>query len=219
MQLQNFNYRKDSNYMVPATFIAIEGPDRVGKQTQARLLYNNLKNLGWKVKTVEVPVKTKITHPLIYWMLRNGSAKRMPKLFQFFQFLNKFFWQLFVCPFLSFKYDYVILDRWAASSIVYGQASGIKNKTFLYFLYNRLFKPDVTLVLNGKSFEHNTVKDSYEKDDEFQDLVRHYYKRFIADSNELNGVEETRSRVIEINSEKDKNTLSKIILQKIEYLL
>lgn len=160
--------------MIPATFIAIEGPDKVGKQTQSTLLTMNLRADGWKVKLVEVPISDSLTHPVIYWMLRQGHAKGYPRLFQFVQFLNKFLWQLFVVPYLSWKYDFVVLDRWSASAVVYGRATGI-SEGFLRWTYNRLFRPDRTIVLMGPSHSRKKADDSYERDTELQQRVRLEY--------------------------------------------
>jgi thymidylate kinase len=160
--------------LYPATIIAIEGPDKVGKQTQAALLVTELRDQGWKVKPVEMPVNDVITYRLIYWMLRNSTAKRFPRIFQAVQFLNKYLWQLFVCPFLNWKYDYVVMDRWAASATVYGRATGISER-FLQWTYNRLTRPDATLVLMGPSHCAERADDSYEKDTELQANVRVEY--------------------------------------------
>lgn len=157
-----------------ATTIAIEGPDKVGKETQTKLLVEKLRKIGWKVKHVEMPVNDGITYRLIYWMLRKGYAKPYPKLFQFVQFLNKWFWQL-VMPYFSHKYDYIVFDRWAASAVIYGRATGVP-EGFNLFLYGRLVRPDLTVVLLGQSYRRKGPDDSYEADNELQARVRDEYE-------------------------------------------
>lgn len=158
-----------------ATYIAVEGPDKVGKETQTKLLTEHLSSLG-RVKRVEVPIHDVITYHLIYWMLRNGLAKKLPATFQFVQFLNKFLWQFFVKPWLSLRYDFVVLDRWSPSSVVYGTCEGLSAE-YVMFLYGRLFKPDATIVLHGTSYKRSSTQDdSYEKDTALQIAVRSEYK-------------------------------------------
>lgn len=152
--------------------ICVEGPDKSGKQTQTNMLYDTLAERNG-VTLVEVPVKG-LTHKAIYWMLRNGTAKRFPNFFQFVQFLNKLAFQLTVLPTLKAMSDYVILDRWSLSAIVYGDATGV-NKRFNRFLWGLLAKPDITLIMHGPSFNREGQSDSYEKDSKLQAAVRQGY--------------------------------------------
>ena len=158
--------------------IAIEGPDRFGKETQTKLLEQNIgrgkPNPAYFVKHIEVPVKGKLSYRLIYWMLKNGSAKRYPNLFQLVQFVNKLAFQTFVLPKYTGFYDYVILDRWSLSGLVYGEATGV-NPTFNRLLHRLLVKPDITLVMTGKPFHRAGTKDVYETDDALQSRVARLY--------------------------------------------
>ena len=158
-----------------AKIIVIEGPDKVGKETQSRLLQTNLSNAGYRTLRVEVPSKAcPRTHRLIYKMLGNGWAKRTPNFFQFVQFLNKFLFQHRVLPALDEFYDVIIFDRWRLSAIIYGNATGV-NERLNRFLYRRLRKADITLVFHGRSFRRNSVDDAYEKDSELQARVKKDY--------------------------------------------
>ncbi len=156
-----------------AKLIAVEGPDKHGKATQSRLLTNSLICHGNKSVLVEVPFKG-LTHKIIYWMLKNSLAKRFSNVFQFIQFLNKLTFQIFVLPVLMLINDYIVLDRWSLSAIVYGDATGV-NKTFNRFLYHLLVKPDMTLVMHGRSFKRAGNSDTYEKDASLQDAVKKGY--------------------------------------------
>jgi thymidylate kinase len=158
-----------------AKIVVFEGPDKVGKETQSKLLQQALNASGYRALRVEVPSKLcPRTHRLIYKMLHNGSAKRWPNVFQFVQFLNKWLFQINVLPTLTKYADVVIFDRWSLSAVIYGGATGV-NKTLNTFLYNRLRKADVTLVFHGKSYRRNTVDDVYEKDNDLQARVRQDY--------------------------------------------
>lgn len=157
-----------------AKLVAIEGPDKVGKQTQSQMLAHVLRRYGDRVKLVEVPFNDRVTHRLIYWMLRNGAAKRFPNLFQFVQFVNKFVFQWTYLLWLRLTCAFVVLDRWSLSAIVYGDATGV-NRTFNRVLYWLLVRPTVTVVLHGSSFKRKTVDDAYEKDSDLQLAVRRGY--------------------------------------------
>lgn len=158
--------------LMPATMLVIEGPDKVGKQTQSNMLVDALRQDGHKVKLVEVPVKSLVTYSLIYWMLRKGFAKSTPNLFQTVQFLNKWMFQLKLL-FLRWQYHYIVFDRWSLSAIVYGDAGGA-NKTYNRFLYRFLREPDATIIMVGAARSGDQT-DVYEKDNSLQANVRRGY--------------------------------------------
>lgn len=159
-----------------AKVIVFEGPDKVGKETQSKKLLAALANSGYWVRRVEVPAKEcPKTYKLIYWMLRNGWAKRVPNVFQFIQFLNKWFFQRTVLPNMLKWNDVLIFDRWSLSAVVYGNATGV-NGPLNMWLYNNLFKPDITIVMANRSYRRSTTTDdSYEKDSALQTRVRKGY--------------------------------------------
>jgi thymidylate kinase len=157
-----------------ARFIAIEGPDKVGKTTQATKLVSSLGPTG-AVK-VKVPFNDGITHRLIYWMLKNGTAMSCPNIFQTIQFLNKFLCQAFLMPWCWLMNDFVVVDRWMASFIVYGKAGGA-NELWTSFLSLFLVRPYHTVVMMGPCYaSRNERKDDvYESDDVMQKCVRDGY--------------------------------------------
>lgn len=164
--------------MIPATLIVIEGPDKCGKQTQSNMLTEALQKAGHRVKLVEVPVKSPVTYRLIYWMLRNGFAKTLPNVFQYVQFLNKFFFQVFHLVLMRWCYDFIVFDRWSLSSIVYGDAGGA-SKRFTRFLFRRLWQPDGTIIMVGAALSGETT-DVYESDNSLQSKVRIGYAEWFA---------------------------------------
>lgn len=157
-----------------AKMVVVEGPDKVGKQTQSQMLAHVLRRYGDKVKLVEVPYNDGSTYRLIYRMLKNGQAKKYPNLFQFVQFLNKFIFQRTVLLWLRITCACIVLDRWKLSAIVYGDATGV-NPTFNRMLYGMLKDPDVTVILHGSSFKRQEADDVYEKDNSLQTAVRNGY--------------------------------------------
>jgi len=158
-----------------AKLIVLEGPDKVGKSTHTKLLLEALHEEKWCAISIKVPIPGR-TSDLIYWMLRNYAATTFPNLFQFVQFLNKLLFQLFKLPRLMKQYNFVVLDRWKLSSIVYGDATSV-HKGFNRWLNGLLSKPDLTIVMCERSFKRSsTVDDSYEKDSDLQSRVREGYK-------------------------------------------
>lgn len=157
--------------------VVFEGPDKVGKETQSKLLANVLKAQGLNCVRIE---PTKESHPrgkkLIYGMLESGTAKRHPTAFQLVQFLNRMYFQLFKLPKLLRENHVVILDRWALSGYIYGSAERI-NQWLNDWMYARAKRADVVLILSGTSYRRSGIDDSYEKDYNLQVSVRYMYRK------------------------------------------
>lgn len=158
--------------------VVVEGPDRVGKQTQTRLLKDHVEKLGLRAEIIEVPIKSAVTYKVIYWMLHNGLAKKLPKTFQWFQYLNRKIFQIFTLPHLEQQNDVLILDRWSLSTIIYGGAEGVP-ESFAIGLSKKLRDPDHTVILSGDAFPHE-AEDAYEADSDLQKKVRIGYARWAA---------------------------------------
>ena len=159
-----------------AKMIVVEGPDRVGKFTQTKLLQKYITRIGLNAIVVEVPIRSAITYRVIYWMLQNGLAKTFPKIFQWFQFINRKIFQMYTLPILEEHYDFIVMDRWSLSTIIYGVAEGISEKYTVKF--SKLLRtPDYTIILLGQAFPHK-AEDFYEKDHNLQNLVRTGYKNW-----------------------------------------
>ena len=156
--------------------IVVEGPDRVGKATQSLLLKRELMKYGNAAVIVEVPIRSAITYRVIYWMLQNGLAKKFPKIFQWFQFINRKIFQMYTLPVLEEHYDFIIMDRWSLSTIVYGIAEGVP-KAYTIGLAKKLREPDFTIILFGEAHEH-VAEDSYEADVSLQARVRLEYAKW-----------------------------------------
>lgn len=175
--------------------IAVEGPDRVGKATQVKLLRNHIRSLGHSVATVEVPVRDGHTHKVIYWMLGNGLAKKFPKFFQWLQVLNRKIFQKWFLSTMADKVDYVIFDRWNLSTYVYGTAEGLNidpNR-----LFSSLLRPDATVVIVGR-IPGLAARDSYEADSGLQDRVSVLYRDWAMSNDDavLVEAEGTRGEVL-----------------------
>lgn len=163
-----------------AKIICIEGADACGKATQTKMLVSMLEKRGNLATRIEVPFNDGLTYWLIYKMLASKAAKQYPNLFQFVQFLNKFCFQCTLFLWLLFTNDFIILDRWSLSSIVYGGETGA-NKFFNRILYSFLFTPDVTIVMCGPSFKRDEEMDTYETDSDLQKRVKMSYYNWVND--------------------------------------
>jgi thymidylate kinase len=160
--------------------IVVEGPDRVGKNTQSNLLSQRFREVGKRSTVVEVPIKGAVTYRLIYWMLQSGAAKSLPKTFQFLQFLNRKIFQWFTLPKLERQNDYIVFDRWSLSTSVYGQAEGL-SKRYTEKLSSMLREADYTVVLLGPTYM-KAAEDVYESDAVLQTRVRRLYADWAGDN-------------------------------------
>lgn len=168
--------------------IVIEGPDKVGKETQSKMLLEALPRRfqtdgrPLKVEMEEIPYDDKNIHQKIYDMLKSGEAVEHPEGFQTFQAANRMVWQHTIMPNLTRHHDVLILDRWNISAWVYGRASGLSDST-LGCLLRDIIEPDLVFVFYGDPFfTAHREDDSYEKNRDFMARVRTEYQRW-ADEN------------------------------------
>ena len=172
--------------------VSFEGPDAVGKETQAKMLCNYYNSNNIRAVYYEFPLNdsgvmlSNLTFKLIKKMLTSGFANKYPNLFQAVQFMNKFFFNALTLPKLMNAYDVIILDRWSASVLVYGYASNV-NKRLALKMFTSLRHADITVILNGSSFNKDN-KDSYEKDNELQTRVKKYYTEYQNDYNSIRNI-------------------------------
>jgi len=158
--------------------IAIEGPDRIGKQTQVQMLTRALSSrVGWEQSAhIETPIRDEHTHTRIYEMLRDGRAKKYPSTFQGLQIANRLIYQAQYLPTFLTQYDALVFDRWNASSYAYGRAAGLPAEELCCEL-DLVAEPDITIILDGPPFPKSDL-DDYEKDMEFQSRVRSAYEEW-----------------------------------------
>ena len=193
--------------------VSFEGPDAVGKETQAKKLCAHYNSVGINAVYCEFPLNddsvllSTSSFRLIKNMLSSGFANRYPTIFQIIQFANKFFFNILTLPKLLNAYDVVILDRWSASVLVYGLSTGVKTG-----VVNKMFKSlrhaDVTIILNGESFNKKN-KDSYEKDDDLQSRVKKYYTKYQNDY--IN-----KKNILSINPTQGIDVIHKLIIEYIK---
>lgn len=167
--------------------IIVEGLDSLGKSLQTRRLVEHLENTGHKVARVKSPFDDGFTCPIIYWMLKNGLARRVPNVFQFVHFFNKVIFQLFVLPKLLRENDFIVFDRWSISMWAYGVMDGA-NATLTRWMLSCIAEPDFTVILDGVRHSRDRADDSYEADTNYQKRVRLMYVQWAIDIDHENVV-------------------------------
>lgn len=203
-----------------ALMVVIEGPDRLGKETQSKLLERALfpskppTGKWWSVKRVEVPFNDRVhpyfargaTYDEIYEMLRDGTARDFPVAFQALHAANRLHFQHNVLP--NWPHDDVfIFDRWNLSTRVYGTCDGVPPEVTNRLLKN-IMEPDITFVFDGDPFPKEGL-DSYERDNEFQRRVRTLYR-------ELSDADPT---CVRIDANRDQDVIHAEILEHVRPLL
>ncbi len=174
--------RKDHKRM-KQFLIAIEGPDKIGKATQSRLLAARL-----KLDLAEIPYRDGATHTKIYAMLKDGSAKVDKEAFQAFHVANRLVWQAMVLPTLGTG---VVLDRWNASTWAYGVSSGLSYAKVESILGGTR-RADLTIVLDGEMI--GEPEDCYERDKALRERVRTAYRNY-ADDHRCPVIDANRDRM------------------------
>lgn len=168
--------------------VAIEGADRLGKQTQSERLLASLRQEGYDVHHFEVPWRdgdssnTECSlYARIYDMLQNGQAMRHPVVFQSIHGCNRLVMQDYLIRLQNegklSSNSVLLMDRWTASTWVYGRETGLNDDQTAEILRG-VWKPNLTLVLDGEPFHMEKAPDDYEKDESFQKRIRGQYRRW-----------------------------------------
>lgn len=155
--------------------VALEGPDRLGKSTQAKLLEDAMKESQIRGIVEKSPYADGPICDRIYQMLYSGEAVSQPVVFQTLMGINRLSWQQQHLPNLAYHFDVIVLDRWSPSTWVYGAESGVPDETTSCVLQG-LIEPDLVLVFDGEAFPSPDADDSYEADERFQRNIRQRYR-------------------------------------------
>ena len=110
-----------------ARYICIEGTDGIGKTTQAKLLYDDLKNRGFKVLltkepgTAHAPMTLKLRNLMLNKEFDNEITDLARELIS--QAIRSIHLENVIMP-AHDKYDFIIQDRGLLSGVAYGTACG-----------------------------------------------------------------------------------------------
>jgi dTMP kinase len=166
--------------------IAFEGLDQSGKQTQAELLRDRLKQSGRKARLVSFPdYGTSIGEEIARALA--GEREYGPDVMQLLYVANRY----------ERKHDLkrwldggliLVCDRYMASSVAYGEAFGL-DPAWLIDMQKYLPQPALTIMLDitpETAVQRKAVdRDRYERDLELLARVRESYHRQAAEQNWL----------------------------------
>jgi dTMP kinase len=163
---------------MPGAIIVFEGLDQSGKQTQAELLRDRLKQDGHKSRLVSFPdYATSIGEEIARAL--QGEREYGPDVMQLLYIANRYERK----PDLKRWIDgglMLVCDRYTASSIAYGEAFGL-DPAWLTEMQKFLPPADVTVLLDiapeTAVKRKSADRDRYERDLALQSRVRESYRR------------------------------------------
>ncbi|HXT69542.1 MAG TPA: dTMP kinase [Vicinamibacterales bacterium] len=163
--------------------IAFEGLDQSGKETQARTLGARLERDGRVVRSAsfpdyETPIGREIRRAL------DGERDFAPDVMQLLYVANRLEWRPQVEKWLTAG-DFVICDRYRASSVAYGEAQGL-DVAWLEEIQRGLPVPGITVLLDiapeTAVRRKSAGRDKFERDLALLARVRESYRRQAARS-------------------------------------
>lgn len=124
--------------------VAFEGINRSGKSTQLRLAVQALSRMGFSVQAVKFPTWDTPVGELLSRYFR-GSANLDPLALQYLLEANKVEWLPVFSTWAQNGTDFLLLDRYRLSGLVYGLARGLSADQ-VASLQAPLIQPSLTLV-------------------------------------------------------------------------
>jgi dTMP kinase len=158
--------------------IAFEGLDQSGKETQARVLAEHLRQSGRCVETLsfpdyETPIGREIGEALA------GRRDFPADVMQLLYIANRYEWKPQIARWLA-DGAVVVCDRYLASSIAYGESQGL-DASWLSEAQQYLPQPTLTFVLDiapeTAVARKRAGRDKYERDMALLGRVRGSYQR------------------------------------------
>jgi dTMP kinase len=164
--------------------IVFEGLDQSGKQTQAELLRDRLKQAGRKARLVSFPdYGTSIGEEIARAL--TGEREYGPDVMQLLYTANRYERKSDLLRWLEGGLM-LVCDRYTASSVAYGEAQGL-DPAWLTELQKFLPRPSLTIMLDiapQTAVQRKAVgRDRYERDLALQLLVRESYRRQAQEQN------------------------------------
>lgn len=158
--------------------IAFEGLDQSGKQSQAELLRDGLKQAGRKARLVSFPdYGTSIGEEIARAL--TGEREYGPDVMQLLYTANRYERKADLLRWLEGGLM-LVSDRYTASSVAYGEAQGL-DPAWLTELQRFLPRPSLTIMLDiapETAVQRKAAgRDRYERDLALQILVRESYHR------------------------------------------
>jgi dTMP kinase len=183
--------------------IAFEGLDQSGKQTQAELLRDRLKQAGRKARLVSFPdYGTSIGEEIARALA--GEREYGPDVMQLLYVANRYERKDDLKRWLDGGLI-LVCDRYMASSVAYGEAFGL-DPAWLIDMQKYLPQPALTIMLDitpDTAVQRKAVdRDRYERDLALLARVRESYHRQAAEQNwlVLDGVRSKEAIVTDVSS-------------------
>src|SRR5947207_7286190 len=130
---------------MPGLLIALEGLDQSGKQTQAELLRDRVKELGHKARVVSFPdYATSIGEEIARAL--QGERDYGPDVMQLLYVANRYERKPDLTRWLEGGLI-LVCDRYTASTVAYGDAQGL-DAAWLAEMQKFLPPPDLTILLD-----------------------------------------------------------------------
>ncbi len=163
---------------MPGRLIAFEGLDQSGKQTQAGLLCEHLRGLGFDVRLTSFPeYETAIGVEIERGL--TGAHPYSPEVMQLLYVANRYERKADLTEWLNAG-SIVVSDRYLASSVSYGEAFGL-DPVWLTEMQRFLPPADLTILLDivpATAVKRKAAdRDRYERDLALQVRVRESYRR------------------------------------------
>lgn len=166
--------------------VVFEGLDQSGKQTQAELLRDRLKQTGRKARLVSFPdYGTSIGEELARAL--QGERDYGPDVMQLLYIANRYERKPDLERWLGGGLI-LVCDRYTASSVAYGEAQGL-DRAWLGDVQKFLPPASLTILLDiapGTAARRKAVdRDRYERDLAMQARVREHYRRLAVEQSWL----------------------------------
>ena len=190
--------------------VAIEGLDKSGKHTQTMALKNHLTSLGYKVETDSYHQYDSPTGKLIREFL-DGKYEASVETISLLIAADKHAQQeRYRAMKESGEVDYLLIDRYVGSQIVFMLAQGI-DEEYAYMLQKNLIQPDIEILLDvtvetsmsrrGKYGDNDVYERNYELLSKVRTGFLDYFKNEPVIYVEGKSVDEVHSELIEIFKE------------------
>lgn len=157
--------------------IVFEGIDASGKETQVKMLKDFLVNKGYSVRTESFPRYGTPVGDLIGEVLR-GEVEMNSLAFHLLYEVDRLDFQKTILDYNSNGVDYMILDRYVLSNIIYMMANGL-GYSWLNSIYKEMVVSNFTIILNisaETSFNRRELRgDLFESNYTYLDKVSNLY--------------------------------------------
>lgn len=193
------------------TIIALEGLDKSGKHSTAEFIQGLMETKGKSCIHIEFPRYDSPYGELIRQYL-TGQMEMDKRVFELLQSADKLDVQANLDELIE-SYDFVIIDRYVHTQLVYGLYNNPYEKEWLYSLTKGIRKPDYVLYLDvdpaismSRKGQHGD-NDKYESDLNLLQGVHALFKEVLSDEHD------SRVTIIDANQ-----SIEKVLIDATKYV-